>query len=164
MPFEKGNELSKLADHTEAGRKPKISAENRLKAAQAYGDSIVASTLLVRDLLLNKRWDAQQISDTQWKRTQIAWQVMNKYYPDAPKEVEVSAEIDHKGLPQSLTQVLVSVSQSNADSLETPSTLPKLSAATPTTAPQPNGNGHLEKVIGLLTTTDESEQNNSPKT
>jgi hypothetical protein len=84
----------------------------------------------------------------------VAQRVMDKHIPDAPKEVEVNGEMEMKGLPTQMVNVLVqSQSQNSSSSSEilSPSVKPSVPQI-----PTSNGNALSLETVGLLMKTVES--------
>ncbi len=64
-----------------AGRNPELSEEQHEKNNGAWGETVIAATVRIRDLMLNKKWDEQKLSPTHKFRLMMAWNIVNKYFP-----------------------------------------------------------------------------------
>ncbi len=98
MPFQKGNQLSKLANHKSAGRKPELTKEEHALVNRLWGETVIAAAKAVKTFVsANGVCDVNMTSRAQ---VATAMKVLDKHFPSAAPEVAMEEKpLDPHVLP-----------------------------------------------------------------
>lgn len=119
------------------GRRPDLLPAQMRTANRNYGETVLASTALIRETVLNPAFHKQQFIPLGLEvAIKTALRIVDKYFPDAPREIEVDMNC-HAAIPASVWKSLVI----DCESSEMPSPTPSGGANGFTKHASTNGNG-----------------------
>ena len=107
MPFQKGNQLSRLASHKSAGRKPELTQEEHAQVNRSWGEAVLAAARVVRDFVSAKANCICEVNMPSRDQVAVAMEILKNHFPSpVPEVVMEHKELDPHVLPAEVARWL----------------------------------------------------------